>query len=115
MDFILENQERPVPDPNSAPIAEAKDDDDEEEQQRKELEAMAEEEESDEEDSEPTAKRRRIEPPPAEPKGLLSSDTIEGLKYFAEIRKRHESTLVKQSAPPPPKALALDYGSDDDE
>lgn len=92
-----------------------KEEDDEEEQQRKELEALAEEQDSEDEDA-PSAKRRRIEAPTAEPKGLLTTDTIEGLKYFAEIRKRHESAqIVKQAAPPPPKPLALDYGSDDDD
>ncbi|KAF8518225.1 hypothetical protein JB92DRAFT_2828831 [Gautieria morchelliformis] len=46
---------------------------------------------------EPQAKRRKVDPaqsaPPPEqqpkPIGLLSADTLEGLRYFAEIRKRN--------------------------
>ncbi|KAF7374377.1 Pre-mRNA-splicing factor CWC2 [Mycena sanguinolenta] len=77
---------------------------------------------------EPGAKRRRVEapPPPVEkeeppqPRGLLSADTLEGLKYFAEIRKRNGAP-----AAPPPRAAApaplkeglglADYGSDDED
>lgn len=82
-------------------------------------------EEEDEEDPGRDRKRRKVESPssaavptPAEPPkamGLLSADTLEGLKYFAEIRKRHAAPA--KATPPPPKpvnALALDYGSDDD-
>jgi hypothetical protein len=67
-------------------------------------------------------KRSRFEEEPSnevpEPAGLLTSDTLEGLKYFAEIRKRNGYTPV-----PPPKAVSsgtpsglalVDYGSDDD-
>ncbi|KLO15234.1 hypothetical protein SCHPADRAFT_920307 [Schizopora paradoxa] len=71
------------------------------------------------------AKRRRIEPPEPEERpqamGLLSADTVEGIKYFAEIRKRHELSapaLVKQKAPPKPHATTMalaDYGSDDED
>ncbi|KAF8910502.1 hypothetical protein CPB84DRAFT_1672616 [Gymnopilus junonius] len=89
------------------------------------------------EDMEPEAKRRRIEngpsasasPPlsqaesetPPNPTGLLSADTLEGLKYFAEIRKRNGATAApQQRAPPPvvvkPAGLGLaDYGSDDED
>ncbi|KAI0034379.1 hypothetical protein K488DRAFT_77304 [Vararia minispora EC-137] len=88
-------------------------------------------------DGEPDGKRRRIEGPSEEeqerlleeslheleetkPKGLLSADTLEGLKYFSEIRKQH-----KAASPPQPPSRAglkpaasglglLDYGSDED-
>jgi hypothetical protein len=80
--------------------------------------------------NEPEAKRRRLEseesPQPQEepPKptglGLLSADTLEGLKYFAEIRKRNGGAPVQlqpKIAPPPPQAgLGLaDYGSDEED
>ncbi|KAJ7830882.1 hypothetical protein B0H14DRAFT_2451232 [Mycena olivaceomarginata] len=77
---------------------------------------------------EPGAKRRRVEVPPLEeeqppqPKGLLSADTLEGLKYFAEIRKRTAGAAVaappRAAAPPAPlkEGLGLgDYGSDDED
>ncbi|KAF7336980.1 Pre-mRNA-splicing factor CWC2 [Mycena venus] len=81
---------------------------------------------------EPGSKRRRLEAPPPsaatgedeppQPKGLLSADTLEGLKYFAEIRKRNGGA----PAAPPPRAAAApaplkeglglaDYGSDDED
>ena len=72
-----------------------------------------------EEEDERQSKRMRLEDappddePPPPPTGLLSADTLEGMKYFAEIRKR------QQKAPPPPKPTGLgalgDYGSDDDD
>jgi hypothetical protein len=83
----------------------------------------------DEEDGGRDRKRRRIEmdspsPPsepqqPPQPTGLLSADTLEGLKYFAEIRKRNGAVpaVVKKvvAPPPPPAGLGLaDYGSDED-
>ncbi|EKM78909.1 hypothetical protein AGABI1DRAFT_129181 [Agaricus bisporus var. burnettii JB137-S8] len=75
---------------------------------------------SDEEISGPPAGVRQ--PPPAEeppqPQGLLSAGALEGLKYFAEIRKKNGTasappqTHVKSSTP----ELGLgDYGSDDDD
>lgn len=86
-----------------------------------------------EEGDEPNVKKRKIEngdmpepqqsqpSPPPQPTGLLSADTLEGLKYFAEIRKRSgngnvASAAVKKTAPPPsPSGLGLaDYGSDED-
>ncbi|KAF8072056.1 hypothetical protein FPV67DRAFT_1411165 [Lyophyllum atratum] len=80
-----------------------------------------EEDQSDERDS----KRRRVDqdeatPPPQEPPqalGLLSADTMEGLKYFAEIRKRNGALPVKPRArPPPAEGLGLaSYGSDDED
>jgi len=80
----------------------------------------------DRDDGPPSAKRQRLEAaaPQEPPKavGLLSADTMEGLKYFAEIRKRHEINnpgIVKQIAPsikPLPTVMGLaDYGSDDDD
>ncbi|KAL5486288.1 CWC2 [Sanghuangporus weigelae] len=102
---------------------EGKDGDDLEAEQRKELEALTGSDDySDEEDEQPNSKRRRLNNSAdsgdaVQAKGLLNADTIEGLKYFAEIRKRHEITnVVKQVAPPKPLAsgLALDYGSDED-
>ena len=67
---------------------------------------------------EPQAKRRKIDsielPSPLEgqqkPMGLLSADTLEGLRYFAEIRKRNGAVTPRGA----PKALGglLDYGSD---
>lgn len=56
--------------------------------------------------------------PPTAP-GILNNDALEGLKYFAEIRKR-TGTVVPVSKrapqpPPPPGGLGLTgYGSDED-
>ncbi|KAA1477149.1 hypothetical protein DENSPDRAFT_828405 [Dentipellis sp. KUC8613] len=90
-----------------------------------------------EDGGEPDGKRRRIEgpegsdgtpetdsipppdPQPEAPTGLLSSDTLEGLRYFAEIRKRHggaPTPPVARANPQPAAGLGVgDYGSDDDE
>ena len=103
---------------------EVDEEEDEEEAQRRELEELAAEEGGeDEEHDAPSAKRRRIEPPETNENatksmGLLNADTLEGLKYFAEIRKRHENgsaQTVKQTSKPLGKNLALDYGSGSDE
>ncbi|KAL0574150.1 Pre-mRNA-splicing factor [Marasmius crinis-equi] len=84
------------------------------------------EEEASEDDDEPVAKRRRIDtndslpPPPSAPpkaQGLLSADTMEGLKYFAEIRKKNGAAPPQPKAAPPPVAGGLnlgDYGSDEE-
>ncbi|KDR68612.1 hypothetical protein GALMADRAFT_272533 [Galerina marginata CBS 339.88] len=86
----------------------------------------------DDDDAQPDPKRRRIEdgptasasPPPGQPEaptntsGLLNADTLEGLKYFAEIRKRHGAGVTQQRAPPPASTAGLGlagYGSDDDD
>jgi len=68
------------------------------------------------------AKRRRIEPPhpeqqPPASTGLLSADTLEGLKYFAEIRKRTGGPSVATDKPTaaPVGILSGDYGSDKDD
>lgn len=80
-------------------------------------------------DAEPGAKRRRVEngdspsPPPQIPEeepqkatGLLSADTLESLKYFAEIQRRNGATVKPRAAPPPAAGLGLaDYGSDEDD
>ena len=89
------------------------------------------------EESGPPAKRRRLEledapqAPAAEPEeepeeelqpqqtGLLSADALEGLKYFAEIRKRNAlaNPVVRMAPPPKPPTEGLglaDYGSDDE-
>jgi hypothetical protein len=87
------------------------------------LEAM---EEDGEQDGEPGAKRRRIDvddsPPPQTPEvplqpiGLLSADTLEGLKYFAEIRKRNGAGQPRAAPPPLASGLGLaDYGSDEED
>lgn len=79
--------------------------------------------EAEDEDDSPDAKRRRIEPPPPQETlppaftGLLSADTLEGLKYFAEIRKRTGGPPVataKQTDTPVGMSLG-DYGSDDED
>jgi hypothetical protein len=89
------------------------------------------------EGAEPESKRRRIEEGPSEeeqermmeeslreleeskPKGLLSADTLEGLRYFSEIRKQHAASTpipVVVKAPPKPSGVGLvDYGSEDDD
>lgn len=70
----------------------------------------------------PDPKRRRLEEPSFEASpvsipqvsGLLSADTLEGLRYFAEIRKRNGGRKVVEET----KAVGLnlaDYGSDEDE
>ncbi|PCH42119.1 hypothetical protein WOLCODRAFT_101559 [Wolfiporia cocos MD-104 SS10] len=66
------------------------------------------------EDGAPEAKRRRLEIEDA----TEAADALEGLKYFAEIRKRNgfASPAVRSTPPPPPsQGLGLaDYGSDED-
>jgi hypothetical protein len=54
-------------------------------------------------------------PMDSNPPGLLTSDALEGLKYFSEIRKRH-GAVARPSAPAPKNGLGLaDYGSDNDD
>jgi len=80
-------------------------------------------EDDDEDDDTPDAKRRRIGPPPPQgtqsplSTGLLSADTLEGLKYFAEIRNRAGGPSVATAKPTAtPVGISLgDYGSDDDD
>ena len=87
------------------------------------------------------AKRQRIDEGPSEeeqerlmeeslaeleqsqPTGLLSADTLQGLKYFAQIRQQHApSPPVQQKAgatkvaiPAQPGLGLMDYGSDEDD
>jgi len=75
-----------------------------------------------EDEEQPGAKRRRLEPVPevlpTQPKGLLSADTLEGLKYFAEIQKKNGVPAAASRNTPAPlrEGLGLaDYGSDDDD
>ncbi|PFH47075.1 hypothetical protein AMATHDRAFT_153006 [Amanita thiersii Skay4041] len=74
----------------------------------------------------PTSKRRRLEIEkgpslvPAEPpasNGILNTDALESLRYFAEIRKKNGSAPpVQKRAQPPPTGLGLGgYGSDEDD
>ena len=54
--------------------------------------------------------------PPA-PSGLLSADTMEGLRYFAEIRKRQQGNAGQNGKPKSTGGLGAlgDYGSDEDD
>ena len=65
-----------------------------------------------------------ISPPPEpEPQparaGIFSADAMEGLKYFAEIRRKNGVRLAAappRAVPPPPGGLGLgDYASDEDD
>jgi hypothetical protein len=94
---------------------------------------LVEEADEDDEDEEGgrDAKRRRLAieegslPPPQQqqppqPTGLLNADTLESLKYFAEIRQKNGSipTAQAKKAPVAPSAPGLglaDYGSDDED
>ena len=76
------------------------------------------------EDSEDVAEEEDMDPEPvvetepAQPRGLLSADTLESLKYFTEIRKRQaqDGPVATTTKPPPPTGLGLaDYGSDEDD
>jgi len=100
---------------------------DDEEDYDEEMDAQGEYDEEGEDEGEgdvPEAKRRRIEPPlssretqPPASTGLLSADTLEGLKYFAEIRKRTGGPSIATAKPTAtPVGISLgDYGSDDDD
>lgn len=74
----------------------------------------------DEEHISPTS--QQLEPAPPQSQGLLSASTMEGLKYFAEIRKKNgfsASQPQTKALPPQPKSLSgglglADYGSDED-
>ena len=87
------------------------------------VDEMDDQDEDEGEDGAHDAKRRRIEPPPSlehQPPastGLLSADTLEGLKYFAEIRKRTSGPPVATAKPTSaPVGISLgDYGSDEDD
>ncbi|KAF8525865.1 hypothetical protein BU17DRAFT_74283 [Hysterangium stoloniferum] len=76
-------------------------------------------EDEDDTAEQPPSKRQRLAdlsspPPPQEAsrhEGLLSADTLEGLRYFAEIRKR---TLVSHEKSKSGGLILADYGSDED-
>ncbi|KAH6913546.1 hypothetical protein BKA70DRAFT_1097045 [Coprinopsis sp. MPI-PUGE-AT-0042] len=77
---------------------------------------------NDDEDQEmqgPESKRRRLEDVVPQPTGLLNADTLESLKYFAEIRKRNGGPQAASAPKPPAKPVAglglADYGSDEDD
>lgn len=75
------------------------------------------------EDTGREAKRRKLDvddnatPPPSV--GLLSSDTMDSLRYFSEIRKRNglpPPAATRKAPPTTPVGLDLgDYGSDDED
>ena len=97
--------------------------DDEEDYEGQDADGMDVQREAEDEDDTPDLKRRRIEPPPLQETqspastGLLSAETLEGLKYFAEIRKRTGGPPVataKQTDTPVGMSLG-DYGSDDED
>ena len=71
-------------------------------------------------------KRRKIElspqaslnDQPSKPMGLLTADTLEGLRYFAEIRDRNGSAPPQNVSRSKPVTTGLglaDYGSDGDD
>ncbi|KAL4075077.1 hypothetical protein V8B97DRAFT_1949392 [Scleroderma yunnanense] len=71
------------------------------------------------------AKKRKIEFPPEEPipeplkpRSLLSADTLEGLKYFAEIRRQNGANTSLPGGLQPKRAVVglglAEYGSDED-
>jgi hypothetical protein len=80
------------------------------------------------EDGEPEVKKQRLEvenepsPPtseqtdPSKPPDLLNSDALQGLQYFAEIRKRSGARPAAKAIPKPASTgLSLvDYSSDED-
>ena len=82
-----------------------------------------------EQQDEPESKRRRLDletgnvrsdspSPPPNAAGLLSADTLEGLKYFAQIRSRHGFPPTQQRSPPLSSKTGLglaDYGSEEDD
>ncbi|KAL1685003.1 hypothetical protein GGG16DRAFT_67188 [Schizophyllum commune] len=77
-----------------------------------------EEQDADEVDDEPSPPPQAQSEAPPQARGLLTADAMEGLKYFAEIRKRNGATLAvpkPKAAPPPKTGMGLvGYGSDED-
>ena len=70
--------------------------------------------------SENTDEEMQSPPPPAAaaPGSILSADALEGLKYFAEIRRRNGSAAPVQKRAPAPSSGGLGltaYGSDDED
>ncbi|PPR03904.1 hypothetical protein CVT24_008096 [Panaeolus cyanescens] len=76
------------------------------------------EEEEEEESVSPPVPVPVTQPTPQPSNGILNADTLESLKYFAEIRKKQGISVGQQKAPPPPSKAGLGlggYGSDDDD
>lgn len=83
------------------------------------------EEDEDVDDRESSRKRRRLDDGPqfadddaatTAPSGLLSAETMEGLKYFAQLKQARTGAPHAPPKPPPPSGVGVlgDYGSDDD-
>jgi hypothetical protein len=70
-----------------------------------------------EEEAEVEEVREVVGAPPAAPGALLNQDTLEGLKYFAEIRRRKEEAKAPAGVVKPlPQGMGLaDYGSDEED
>jgi hypothetical protein len=92
------------------------------------LEAITAGDEADAPQSEPAderaQKRRKLDPEPAPPppetqpesaNGLLSADTLEGLRYLAEKRKMQQAAAPKPAAPVSGLGGIGNYGSDEDD
>jgi hypothetical protein len=95
---------------NGGDTADIDDDTHERGAKRQRIDSEAEEDNDDDASAVPSL------PAPPQPKGLLSADTLEGLRYFAEIKARTAPPVAK-SAPRPPTTATIDlggYGSDDD-
>lgn len=85
-----------------------------------------EDEEAVPEPASPPEKRQRLEPQPEPepepgpepPNGILSAQTLEGIKYLAEMRRQQEKALQSKPAAPRPPATGLGglggYASDED-
>ena len=85
------------------------------------IRALEDEEAVPEPASPPEKRQRMIEPEPEpEPEtGILSAQTLEGIKYLAELRRQQEKALQPKAAPRPAAKAGLGglggYGSDEDE
>jgi hypothetical protein len=71
-------------------------------------------------DDDEVEQEETLAPPVSNSGGLLSADTLEGLKYFAQIRQQHGGPPVKAASNAPahtlPAGMGLaEYGSDDDD
>ncbi|KAI5998862.1 hypothetical protein EDD15DRAFT_2386674 [Pisolithus albus] len=65
----------------------------------------------------PHAKRRKLDLAPPDVQRLLSADTLEGLKYFAEIKRQH-APIAPSKSPPNRTTAGLglaEYGSEDED
>ncbi|EIN09949.1 hypothetical protein PUNSTDRAFT_66970 [Punctularia strigosozonata HHB-11173 SS5] len=104
--------------PSSGPlqIEDGADDGDERATKRRRLEI----EDAPEQTSEDDDDTEETPPPPPQPSGLLSIDTLEGLKYFAQIREQRGAPPAKAATRIPAKPLTgglgvADYGSDEED